>query len=89
MDKEIDLFTFLVKVLENNSIISLLLTVVSMCVWIIGGNIVDKKCARRLGLSTDELPTFSFKHYNKQEKICLLGLFSLAFILGAIGLFSN
>ena len=89
MDKEIDIFTFFMKVVENNSSVSLILVVASIFIWIVGGNLVDKKCASRLGVSREELPTFSFKHYSGKEKIYLMGIFLLAFTLGAIGLFSN
>ena len=79
MQSEIDLKDFFQKVLQNNAPSTLVLVVLGMATWLIGGNLLVMMHYRRMGKSpwSGFRPfAFPFSKFNFKEW-CLLALLAL------------
>jgi len=90
--QHIDLSTFFQKVIENNSVTTLLLITFSAGIWLIGGNILIAHHYRRLGKpawSGLKPFAFPFKNFNAREWLILLALGVVRLGLFGIAIASN
>jgi hypothetical protein len=73
----IDVFDYFRKVLQINSSRTLILIVIAMAIWLIGGNVVVALHYRRVGKSiwSGFKPfAFPFRNFKVWEWVCLAGL---------------